>query len=283
MMPEEHRTPRVTFHPGLAKTASTWLQHRFFPRLKGVTYVPRRHYRRYAEVINRGEHGNYLVSREFDRQFEKEVTRFATHFPHAGTIILLRRHDGYIASQFRRYLKNARYAEFTDFLDLDHDRGIWKQEELRFMPMLNLLESRFNRPPLVLFHRDLLKHPHQVLGAMARYAGAAYERDDIDLGRVHPSQGEKQLKVMRSITRHLPWRPRPQVGNRLLHRLQVRSRLLACHVVLAAARLVPSSLVGTAPLIPPEELRRVRDFYAGDWEECRAFADRSNGKALSDD
>ena len=40
-MPNEQHNPTVTFHPGLAKTASTWLQHRFFPRLQGVYYVPR--------------------------------------------------------------------------------------------------------------------------------------------------------------------------------------------------------------------------------------------------
>jgi len=280
-MPEELSTPQVTFHPGLAKTASTWLQHRFFSRLKGVYCVPRRLYRRYPQVISAGAHRNYLVSREFDRQFQQEVTRFAGNFPEAGTILLLRRHDGYIASQYRRYLKNARYAEFNDFLDLENDRGIWKQEELLFMPLLRLLESSFRRPPLILFHQDLLEEPHRVLGAMARYAGATYERDEIDLGRVHASYGEKQLKLMRAITRRLPWRPRPQVSNRLLHWLQVRSRLLSCHLVLAAARLVPSSLVDAAPLVPPEELRRVRDFYADDWKACGEFAEESNRKAQS--
>ncbi len=83
--------PQVTFHPGLAKTASTWLQHRFFPLLQGVYNVPRRHYRRYPAVINAGNHSSYLVSREFDRQFVQEVTRFAEQFPRAGTILLLRR------------------------------------------------------------------------------------------------------------------------------------------------------------------------------------------------
>jgi hypothetical protein len=279
-MPQDQQQPSVTFHPGLAKTASTWLQHRFFPRLSGVYNVPRRLYRRYPEVITRGDHQNYLVSREFDRQFTREVTRFADNFPHAGTILLLRRQDGYIASQYRRYLKNARLAEFTEFIDLDNDQGIWKQEELLFMPMLELLESRFRHPPLVLFHQDLLDEPHRVLGAMARYAGASYEPEAINLERVHSSRGEKQLKVMKAITRRLPWRPRPQVNNRFLHWLQVRSRLLACHLVLAVAGLLPASLVDSAPLIPPGELRRVRDFYADDWEACKEFAEDSNRKAL---
>ena len=134
----------------------------------------------------------------------------------------------------------------------------------------------------MLFHHDLLEEPHRVLGAMARYIGADYQQEKIDLGRVHPSYGEKQLKVMRSITRRLPWRPRPQANNRLLHWLQVRSRLLTCHAVLGLARLLPSSFVDDTPLIMPEELFRVRDFYAEDWEACRAFAVESNRKALGD-
>jgi len=265
-------TCRITFHPGLAKTASTWLQHRFFPTLEGVHYLPRWQYRRYARVIRDAGHPNVVISREFDRQFEREVTRFAGHFPQAGTILLLRRHDGYVASQYRRFIKNANHAEFRDFLDLDHDRGIWKQDEIRFMPMIRLLESLFERPPLVLFHQDLLDDPHRVLGAMAEYIGATYRREAVGLGRVHPSHGEKQLKVMRAITRRLPWRPSPQTENRFLCWLQVRTRLLTVHLVLGAARLVPAGLVDKGPLIPPEELRRIREFYADDWEDCRAFA-----------
>lgn len=279
-MNRQSHPPRVTFHPGLAKTASTWLQHRFFPRLSGAWYLPRRLYRRYPEVINRGEHRNYIVSREFDRQFAREVTRFAGHFPHAGTIILLRRHDRYVASQYRRFIKNANYADFTDFLDLKADRGVWKQDEIRFLPMLRLLRDNFDRPPLVLFHQDLLDDPHRVLGAMARYAGTEYRPEEIDLERVHPSHGEKQLKVMRAITRRLPRRPHPQASNRLLHWLLVRSRLLSVHAVLAAARLVPASLVDPAPLVDPERLERIREFYADDWEACRAFAAESNRRAL---
>jgi hypothetical protein len=264
----------------MPKTASTWLQHRFFPRLEGVYNVPRRHYRRYPEVIGRGEHANYVVSREFDRQFEREVTRFAGHFPHAGSVLILRRHDGYVASQYRRFIKNANYAEFRDFLDLDHDRGVWKQDEIRYLPLLRLLESLFERPPLVLFHQELIDDPHRVLGAMAEYAGATYRREEIDLGRVHPSHSEKQLKVMRAITRRLPWRPRPRPENRLLRWLQVRTRLLTVHVALGAARLVPAGLMDREPLIPPDQLLRIREFYASDWEACRAYAAESNSLAL---
>jgi hypothetical protein len=282
-MSHDQREVKVCFHPGLAKTASTWLQHRFFPRLRGVHYLPRRQYRRYPEVLKRGEHHSYVVSREFDRQFAREVTRFAGHFPGAGTILLLRRHDGYLASQYCRYLKNGRFAEFSDFLDLDHDRGVWKQEEIRFMPLLRLLASSFRRPPLVLFHQDLLDHPHRVLGAMAGYIGAEYDPEDIDLGRVHASYGGTELKVMKAITRRLPRHPHPQTENRpFFHWLQVRSRLILVHAVLAAARLVPSALVAKAPLIPPEELRRVREFYADDWEACGKFAGESNRKALGE-
>jgi len=275
-MNRQSREPRVTFHPGLAKTASTWLQHRFFPRLHGIHYLPRRHYRRYPEVINRGEHGSYVVSREFDRQFAREVTRFANHFPHAGTIIVLRRHDGYVASQYRRFIKNANYAEFTDFLDLDADRGVWKQDEIRFLPMLRLLRDRFHKSPLVLFHQDLLADPHRVLGAMACYAGAEYRPEEIDLGRVHPSHGEKQLKVMRALTRRLPRRPRSRAEQGLLHWLRVRSRLLSVHLLLGAARIVPTAMVDPAPLVPRDQLERIREFYADDWEACLAFAAESN-------
>jgi hypothetical protein len=54
--------------------------------------------------------------------------------------------------------------------------------------------------------------------------------------------------------------------------IQRRSRLYACYVILYPSLLIPDFLVSSEPLITQEELAEVRDFYAADWEACRAYA-----------
>ena len=43
-----------------------------------------------------------LVSRELDRQFEAEIIRFSNQYKNVTPIIVLRRHEEYFASQYKR-------------------------------------------------------------------------------------------------------------------------------------------------------------------------------------
>jgi hypothetical protein len=144
---------QILFHVGLAKTASTWLQQKVFPKFHGIYYVKNTSYHRYASIINQSRHPKYLVSREFDRQLEREVSRFAALYPEAHPFIVLRRHDSWIASQYRRRMKNGFGLPFEDFIDLDRDQGCWKQSDLYLLPKLHILERYFSQKPLDLFYK----------------------------------------------------------------------------------------------------------------------------------
>ena len=144
--------PEIYFHVGLGKTASTYLQYAFFPKLKGVHYVQRTKYRFYDAILRKGEYEKYFFSREFDQQLEAEVSQFARLYPDTKPIIIFRRHDGWIASQYRRYIKNGSSRSFEAFFDVENDSGIWPRQEVTFRPMLDLLEKYFSKKPLVLFH-----------------------------------------------------------------------------------------------------------------------------------
>ena len=45
------KQPEIYFHVGLGKVASTYLQHRFFPKLKGIHYIKSTRYRRSLQII----------------------------------------------------------------------------------------------------------------------------------------------------------------------------------------------------------------------------------------
>lgn len=265
--------PEIYFHVGLGKTASTYLQYAFFPRLKGVHYVQRTRYRFYDAILRKGEYDKYFFSREFDQQLEAEVSQFAQLYPDTKPIIIFRRHDGWIASQYRRYVKNGSSRTFEAFFDVENDSGIWPRREVTFRPMLDILEKYFTKKPLVLFHEDLKKDPYGFFDRIADCMGAAYDRESISLTPVHPSYNEKQLKVMRRVARYF-FRQDPGWSSiRPLRWLQRRSRLLGCYLILYGALLVPNRWVSSEPLIDPAALDNVRRYFEDDWQALREYAD----------
>lgn len=264
--------PEIYFHVGLGKTASTYLQYAFFPKLTGIHYVQRTRYRFYRQILEKGEYDKYFFSREFDQQLEAEVSAFSRHYPHARPIIIFRRHDGWIASQYRRWVKNGYAHSFTHFFDVEKDAGFWPRKEATFRPMLDILEKYFDQKPLVLFHEDLKKDPYGFFDRIAVFMGATYDREAISLKPVHRSYNAKQLKVIRGVARYF-FRQEPAWSKvRFIRWLQRRTRLLGCYFFLYTALLIPDRWISDEPLIDPAELEKVRGYFEADWRALQDYA-----------
>lgn len=274
-MSETNRNIEIYFHIGLGKTATTYLQYEFFPKLKGIYYIQRTLYRKYQEVIERTGQSRYFVSREFDQQLEEEVNKIAIAYPKAKIIIVLRRQDGWIASQYRRYVKNGGGLPFNEYFDVENDTGLWKRSDADFMAKIKYVEERFEQPPLVLFHEDLKKDAYAFFDRLAAFLGASYDKNSISLNAVHSSYNEKQLKVIKKFS-FLFNQDREYSKVRFLRWLQRRSQLLASYLILYPSKLIPESWVSQEPLISQEDLDKVRDYYAEEWEKCKVYARAHN-------
>lgn len=262
----------IYFHVGLGKVASTYLQYAFFPKLKGIYYIQRTRYKRSKAIISQTSHQKYLVSREFDQQLEEEVLDFSKTFPQARPILLLRRHDGWIASQYRRYVKNGGHKSFTEFFDAEGDKGFWKHRDACFFDKVQILEESFAHKPLVLFHEDLRKDPQRFFQVLAGYMGASYNPKAVSLDAVHPSYSEKQLRFIHVFSK-FAFKENPQWHrNPVVHWLQRRSRLLLSYMFLYAALLLPEKWAGKEELTPKSELEKIRQRFSDDWEKCQAYA-----------
>ena len=271
------KQPEIYFHVGLGKVASTYLQHRFFPKLKGIHYIKSTRYRRSPKIIKDTNYDKYFLSREFDQQLEDEVKWFSSYYPNARPIIIFRRHDGWIASQYRRYIKNGGYLPFDEFFDVENDRGLWKIKHVTFYTNLEILEKYFGTKPLVLFHDELKEDAWAFFDKIADFCGVTYNRADISLAPVHRSYSEKQLRIMRSVARNIFGEKPPEFSTQpLLHWLQRRGRLLACYGILYPAQLAPSFVVPDEPLTPKEDLKQIRDFFEEDWDRLRKYAEEYN-------
>ncbi len=263
---------RVFFHIGLGKTASTYLQYKVFPKIKGIYYIQRTKYRRAPRIIERSVHDNFFVSREFDRQMEQELDWFSQFCPHANVIIILRRHDQWITSQYRRYVKNGGAKSFSEFIDVDANKGKWNVDELMFYPKLGYIEKKFGKKPLVLFHDDLEKDPYGFIDKLVRFMDASYDKNKISIKAAHKSYSSKQLIFLRKFNRKVPIRYTKHINNKYKRWIRHRINWLIYHVLLYTASLIPAKFVNDKALISNDEMKKVKDFYAEDWDKCKQYA-----------
>ena len=266
----------VTFHIGLGKTGSTYLQHKFFPKLKGVEYIPSSKYRRVFDLLEKRSEGNYFVSREFDHQLRRECTKIARHYPDAKIIMVLRPPASWIASQYRRFAKNGTHETFREFFDVENDTGRWKRQELCFSEHITFLEETFRTKPLVLFHDELKYAPHIFMKKISAYAGAEYDENDISLAPVHQSHSEKRLKMMRKYGHKFLPREQHYSNNYLLHKLQWRWKQIKVHTLMMSSVFFQNSHFADVEVIPEDQLEKITEFFKEDYERCKAWAAANN-------
>ena len=271
-------TKDVYFHPGLGKVASTFLQYNFFPKLQGIRYIQRTKYVKAPEIIRRSGDEKFLISREFDknRYLERESQFIAGHLKNVKPILILRRHDQWIASQYRRYAKNGFPLTFRQFFDIHTDQGRWQQHDLVYMDKIRLLEHYFDHKPLVLFFDQLIDNPYAFFDRLAGYMGASYNKKAINTRRRHTSYNEKQMRATRKVGHYINIQPQKRLKNPVLDKLRHWYVALVRYTVLYSALLIPAAWLGNEPLIPPEDLKKIHEQYADDWEQCLMYAKANN-------
>lgn len=265
-------SPEIFFHVGLGKTASTYLQNRVFPHFRGIHYIPTRAYKSSLEQIKQGKHERYLVSREFDRQFEEEVRWFCGEHPDARLIIVFRRHDRWIDSQYRRHVKNGFYGSFREFIDIDTNLGMWDRAELNFMHKLRLIEKYSTQKPLILFHEDIKEDASGFIDRIAHFVGATYDPRRVSLKPMHTSYNENQLLAVRHFCKRFVKKRPEGRNNKLLHWLMYRPWWALFHLVMYGALLLPKGWFGAEEVVSKSDLERIREYMDADWQAVKAYA-----------
>ncbi|NOZ36150.1 MAG: hypothetical protein GXO80_12750 [Chlorobi bacterium] len=257
------------FHVGLAKTGSTFLQNRFFHKLKGIRYIHTSKFYRYNSIIKQSNENQLLFSREFDRQFFDETLKIAEKYPYAKIIIVLRSNEKWIASQYRRYVKNGGSRSFENFINIKTNKGIWKIEEALFLPKLKFLTRHFNNPPLILFYEEFKENPHKVFRKIADYTNSDYDKNSINLKPKHKSYSDKQLLFIRKLTRKFYKKDPYEFTDKEVTWLKYRSRWFLLHIFLYLAKFIPMRF--EEELISKKQLLEYESFYRKDWEQCLEF------------
>lgn len=266
----------IYFHVGTGKTGTTFLQYRVFPKFKGIHYIQRTQYKKAIKIIQSTTHPKYLVSREFDQQLEREVRAFAQTLPQATPIIVFRRHDSYIASQYRRFVKNGYTAPFSTFFNLQNDTGYFKQQDLNYYRQIEILEQCFEQKPIVLFYENMKQNPKAFIAQLATHLGVQIDYQEVDFSKKHASYSEQQLKAIQAVGKYINLRKRRVYKNGFLHLLFKMYLGSVRYTTLYIAKWLPSSFFSDQPLIDAQELQAVQAFYQADWTRCQSYAQQRN-------
>jgi len=258
----------IFFHVGTSKTGSTFLQNRVFPHLKNVEYIPTNRYKKVHDIIQHSKSNKILVSREFDRQFEREVTLFSNNFKNVTPIIVFRKHNEYLASQYRRFIKNGFRGTIRDFLDLEKDQGFFKIKHFTYEEQILFLDSVFKNKPVVLFYDQLKNSPKDFVFTITNILNCSIDINKVKLSRKHTSYNDKQLKAVRFFGKYFNLKKRRVFHNSVLHLLWRFYHAIFRYGILYIALLLPKSMFNQRPLIDSEYLKKVGDYFEEDWQKC---------------
>lgn len=269
--------PEVYIHTGMGRTGTTFLQHKVFPKFENIYYQPQVKFRRAVKIIKKGESQRYLISGEMEyKKLERHMKEFSQHFPGAKAMIMLRRHDEWIASQHRRFVKSGHALKFEEFFNLN-DSGFWNGEWLRFMGNIEILEKYYHQKPLVLFYDDLKKHPDEFILNLAAYTGATVKLQNIDLKPKHASYNEKQLRAVYSLSKKISLRKQKPSKLKIINILLNLFRNILRYSTLFLAPIIPDSWLSKDAFLPDDgQLKRVKEAFSHDWELCSQYAESNN-------
>jgi len=269
----------IYFHVGLAKTGSTFLQKNFFPYLKNIKYISTHDYINCIDIINKTNYKSYLISREFDKQFEREIKKFISYFPNTKIIVAFRRHDQWIASQYKRAVKNGWHLDFKNYYNINN-KGIWKNSDLTYMNKLKIIKKYSKSKPLILKFEELKKNPFNYLNKISNYTDSKYLKTEISLKTVHKSYSEKQLIFLKKFSKIFKKTPPTYYDyqeitldktirntNRIKHWLLYRPWWFLFHLVMYTSLLIPKSLIVKNSLINKNDLAEIKNKFKEDWKK----------------
>ena len=267
-----HQHYHVYFHLGMTKVASTYLQTAIFPYLENIRFHPKHHFRTYKKLSKKTLDKHHLFSTEKDRRLVELVDEILAFFPEARIIIIVRRHDQWLLSKYKYYIRKHGYVSFREFFDLESDKGLWKRSDLFLQSKIEAIEKKCTTKPLVLTHDMLRSSPDQFLDRLASYMNSSLGRGARKRAFVNRAFSEKQLIFLRRFNSCYPYREKKS-SSKFRNRVHYKYREFLLHIVAFFSQFLPATLLNGEKLIDdPGVLEEIRKYYHEDWSFCTTYA-----------
>lgn len=224
-------SPPTVVHLGLHKTATTFLQTRFFPGLAGIRYVPLRTGRpAFLDAVLRADALEFDPARALaaldppagdgpvvisDEQFYGLVwngaeargttaERLARIFPGGRVILVLRNQPEQLQSLYLQYVKTGGTASPADFLSSKRHPLRLSPAYFRYASYVEHLRRLFGEPNVcVLLYEDMRADQEAFLGRLCEFLGvpdSGWDRGILGV-RENVSLSSRLVTVMRLVNR----------------------------------------------------------------------------------
>ena len=267
------RHPEIFWHCGMMRTGTTYLQSSVFPLFEGLRYIGKDQYADRSRIVREHPSERFLVSFEVYQggRGVAEIESFATRWPEARPILVLRRQGDWLRSEYKRLLKNGAVREFREVWDPENPAALYKPRDLRLGDRIACLEENFQSQPILLLYEDLRADGLCFIEHLARITGATFRAQTVGLAPKHVSYGDRELRAFRAVTKYITLRREAPFKPVLAYKAQRLFRDLVRYLVLYGSRILP---MGDHALVAPEVLQTVDDYYRTDWDDCCERASR---------
>ena len=268
----------LTFHIGLHKTGTTFLQQAVFPELDGFHLV--RQMQDVRQLFSASPEDRLLVTHEglsgnplegsWWKEFKMYVRGISRFFPESTCILGFRRHDRLVRSLYKQYLHEGGTHGVSELFALD-GTGRIHPDELFFEQRLAFAQEHFS--DVFVYTQDLredfggfLKRLIHFLEIEAPAGKIETESHNVGIKTSLQAQLLRALNRADHVCRRLPFVP--SLNNMVLRRLRLTPRDI-CQRRLANVSGHPFEL--------PEELSSfLRSHYAEDWSHIREARNRQS-------
>jgi hypothetical protein len=258
----------------MPKVASTFLQQEVFPKMKDVKFYKKHHFNKYQELNNSDLNGKYLFSSEKDRGMVEEAKKINKKFPNAQIILLFRKHQDWILSRYKYYIRKHGYKPFHKFIDIEKNKGLWKTEELQYRKKIKSIEAIFGSQPHVFLFKDLKSKPDKFVKELLDITNTT-EIEEINAHkRVNKAFSKKQLIVLRKYNEYYRFNE-PKDKARWVRKVYKKYREFLLHIVAFISQAIPWKLLPREDLLSDRDLDtlyKMNDYYKEDWEFCLEYA-----------
>jgi hypothetical protein len=227
---------RPVIHIGYHRTATTWFQEQFYPRVRNGTFVPRMAVRDLViapdafsfspEVARAGllqlgggrrllvceeNLSGYLHNGGLGGLLSKEVAnRVHASFPDARIVVFIRSQPRIVAAAYAQYVKGGGTHSASRYVLAQREvRGaaqhwykapLFALDHFEYGPLLAHYASLFGRDSVVVrLYEQLAEDPRRFLEAFATELDLEVAIEEISLNRVNPSLSRRHLKFLRRL------------------------------------------------------------------------------------
>lgn len=270
------KSAELYFHLGLPKVASTYFQQLIFPNIKGVIFYRKHHFLKYKELDSTTIKGKCLFSSEKEIGLIESTQDIVNKFPQARIMLFFRKHDDWILSRYKYYIRKHGHLPFEEYLQLPVNEWIHKEKSNYFQSIIDQINDLCAEAPLVLTHTLLVKQPDDFISRVLDFIGSSLSTRK-KLNPIHNAFNNKQLVILRRWNKFYPY-DHYKYPNRTINKLHRKYRDLLLHSIAFFVKPIPKHWLPNEELMTVKDLEKLQEIgrkFEGDWSYCENYFDNT--------